>query len=127
MSEEQEQHTDAAEQRTGARFRINMTVVVRLSSGSLVRAQGKNISKGGVYVEFEASADVGDEFDIMIDLPFSQAIKPMYARAKVARSSLIGGKDVYGIGFQFVNFLSDTEEVLMKYLENRGQSQGSDF
>ena len=125
MSEENE--SDAQEQRNSFRFRINMGVLVRLSSGSLVRTQGKNISKGGLYVEFEASADLGDEFEMMFDVSLSDDIKRVYVRAKVMRSSLIGDKDVYGIGFQFLSFAKDTEAVLDKYLEMREKKHGSAF
>jgi len=140
MSEEQEQVAESdepkqeqtaepggQEQRESIRFRINMGVVVRLSSGDLVRTQGKNISSGGIYVEFEAPADVGDEFELMFDVAFSNEIKRIYARVRVMRSGLIGGKDVYGIGFQFLSFAKNTGEILNKYLELREMKQGSAF
>jgi len=140
MSEEQEQvvepdepkqeqtaESDGQEQRASIRFRINTGVVVRLSSGDLVRTQGKNISSGGIYVEFEAPADVGDEFELMFDVAFSNEIKRIYARVRVMRSGLIGGKDVYGIGFQFLSFAKNTDEILNKYLELREMKQGSAF
>jgi len=140
MSEEQEQvvepdepeqeqtaESDGQEQRASIRFRINTGVVVRLSSGDLVRTQGKNISSGGIYVEFEAPADVGDEFELMFDVAFSNEIKRIYARVRVMRSGLIGGKDVYGIGFQFLSFSKNTGEILNKYLELREMKQGSAF
>jgi PilZ domain len=115
------------EQRSCIRFRINAKVVVRLSSGDLVRTQGKNISKGGIYVEFEAPADLGDEFEMMFDLVFTDEIKRIYAKARVQRSELLGGRDVYGIGFQFLSFAKNTGEILDKYLELREMKQGSAF
>ena len=126
-SEEQEQTVESGgqEQRSSIRFRINMSVVVRLSSGDLVRTQGKNISRGGIYVEFEAPADMGDEFESMFDVAFSDEIKRIYAKVRVMRSELIGGKDVYGIGFQFLSFAKNTGEILEKYLELREMKQGS--
>jgi len=135
MSEEQEEateeaveaetETDGKEQRCSIRFRINMGVHVRLSSGTVVRTQGKNISIGGIYVEFEASADMGDEFDMMFDVPFSDEFKRVFVKAKVTRSALIGGKDVYGIAFQFLSFAKQTKEVLEEYIDLREQQQVS--
>jgi len=138
MSEEQEQivepdepeqeqtvGSDIQEQRSSIRFRINTGVVVRLSSGGLVRTQGKNISKGGIYVEFEAPADIGDEFEMMFDVPFSDEMKRIFVKARVMRSELIGGKDVYGIGFLFLSFAKNTGELLDKYIELREMKQGS--
>lgn len=136
MSEEQEMVVEAEqqepavekegqEQRSSIRFRINMSVLVRLSGGDIVRTQGKNISKGGIYVEFEAGADKGDEFDIAFDLPFTDEIKRVTARGRVMRSALIGGKDVYGIGFLFVSFAGESESILDKYLGLREMRHGA--
>ena len=126
MSEEQEQAIEAysSEQRSTQRFRINMSVQIRLSSGSMVCAQGKNISGGGLYIEFEAPADLGDEFGLMFDLPFTDEIKRVYVKGRVMRSALIGDKDVYGIGFQFIDFAKGTGAVLEKYIDLRGMKQG---
>ena len=124
MSEEYE-GKGGREQRRSARFRINIGVMVRMSSGVVVKAQGKDLSKGGIYVEFEAPADVGDEFDMMFDVAFNDEIKRIFVKSHVTRSALIGGKDVYGIAFRFMSFAKETEEVLEKYLSYREQQNVS--
>ncbi len=120
---EAEAETDGKEQRCSIRFRTSMGVHVRLSSGTVVRTQGKNISIGGIYVEFEAPADMGDEFEMMFDVIFTDEIKRIFVKAKVTRCALIGGKDIYGIAFQFLSFAKDTEKVLGEYLDFREQQQ----
>jgi PilZ domain len=122
---EQTAEAEGREQRKSIRFRINMGVQVRLSSGTVVRTQGKNISIGGIYVEFEAPADLGDEFEMMFDVPLSNEIKRVFVRSKVTRSALIGGKDVYGIAFQFLSFAKETEQILEEYLNYRELQQSS--
>jgi len=129
MSEEQEEMVaeDIEEQRSHPRFRINMSVFVRLSSGELVRAQGKNISKTGLYIEYGAAADVGNEFEMMFDVPLVDGMPRIYVRARVMRTTLIGDRDVYGMGFQFLNFSKDSEVSLDKYLDLRESKQGGSF
>lgn len=114
----------AADQRQHPRFRVNLTIHIRLSSGELVSGVAVNISKGGLYIEYGAPADPDDEFEMLFDLPFENDFRRVYARAKVIRSVIIGGKDVYGIAFAFTSFAKDTEEVLEQYLDYRSVQQG---
>jgi hypothetical protein len=129
MSEEKEQVVaeGAAEKRNHIRFRIDMSVYVRLSNGDLVRTQGKDISRSGVYIEYEASADVDDEFEMIFDVPLVDEMPRIYVRVRVMRSTLIGGKDVYGVAFQFLHFSNGSEALLDKYLELRETKQRSIF
>ena len=116
---------DGAEQRVHQRFRINIKVHIRLSNGDLVVAQGVNLSMGGIYIEYGAAADVGSEFEMMFDLSFNNEFKRVFAKGKVVRCVIVGGKDVYGIAFSFTNFAKDSEQVLDKYLGLRDLKQSS--
>ena len=111
------------ENRVHVRFRVNFTVHIRLSDGDIAKANAVNLSQGGIYIEYGAPADEGLEFDMLFDLPFDDAFRRVYARVKVVRSVIIGGKDVFGIAFSFTGFGKNTEQVLEKYLELRQLKQ----
>lgn len=112
--------TDGRERRQHTRYRVSLPVQIKLSSGELAKAKAVDISVGGVYVEYGASADKGRIFEMLFDLPFTTDFKRVYVKAEVVRAVIIGGKDVYGIAFNFVEFGRDTDKVLEKYLELRG-------
>jgi hypothetical protein len=122
MSDEMDEAA-GKENRRDPRFRLNLGVTIRLSCGEFTKGIGVNISIGGIYVEYGAPADEGTVFDLCFDLTFSQDIKRVFARGKVVRSILIGGKDVYGLAFVFESFAKDTELVLEEYIEYRSRTQ----
>ena len=119
----EQQEPRGAEKRVHDRYKVNFSVHIRLSSGDLARATAVNLSRGGIYIEYGASADAGLEFDMLFDLPFDDDFRRVYARAKVVRSVVIGDKDVYGIAFVFTGFGKNTDQVLEKYLELRQLKQ----
>lgn len=109
----------ASEKRRHTRYRVSLPVYIKLGSGELAKTRAVDISIGGVYVEYGSSAPLGKVFEMLFDLPFSTDFKRVYVRGEVVRAVIIGGKDVYGIAFNFVEFARDTEKVLDKYLELR--------
>lgn len=114
------------EKRQHTRFRINVRVAIRLSDGDVAWGQGVDLSKGGIFIEYGSSADVGKEFEMMFDLPFKKDFKRVFVRAKVVRTNIIGGKDVFGIAFVFSEFAKDTKKVLEEYIRFREQYQPLD-
>jgi len=56
---------------------------------------------------------------------FALILKPIYVylmelvKACVARSIVIGGRGIYGLGFIFVEFHRDTDKVLEAYIKLR--------
>ncbi len=113
------------EQRRFPRFRINLKVHIRLSDGDIAVAKATNLSMGGIYIEYAAAADVGSEFEMMFDLSFTSDFKRVFARGKVVRCVVVGGKDVYGIAFSFTGFGKQTDKILEQYLELRQLKQTS--
>ena len=111
------------EKRLHTRFRVNFPVHIRLSDGDVARARAVNLSMGGIYIEYGSSADEGREFDMLFDLSFDDGFRRVFVRAKVVRSVIIGGKDVFGIAFSFTRFARDSEQVLEKYLHLRDLKQ----
>lgn len=109
------------EKRQHARFRINVRVAIRLSDGDVAWAQGVDLSMGGIFIEYGSPAEVGKEFDMLFDLPFKKDFRRVFVRAKVVRSTIIGGKDVFGIAFSFGEFAKDTKKVLQEYIRLREQ------
>jgi len=107
------------ENRQHQRFRVNLTVFIRLSSGELARAHAVDLSMGGVYIEYGAPADKDKEFEMAFDLPFRDDFQRVLVKAKVVRSIVIGSRNVYGLAFIFTEFAKDTDQVLAKYLELR--------
>lgn len=112
--------SEASEKRRHTRYRVSLPVHIRLSSGELARAKAVDISLGGVYIEYGAPAEEGKVFEMLFDLPFATDFQRVYVKSKVVRSVVIGGRHVYGIAFNFVEFARETDKVLEKYLELRG-------
>lgn len=111
------------ERRKHVRYRVSLPVYIKLSSGELTKATAVDISSGGVYIEYGASADEGKVFEMLFDLPFDNDFQRVYVKAKVVRAFVIGNRNVYGIAFSFIEFARDTENVLNKYLELRSLKQ----
>ena len=111
------------ERRLHVRYRVSLPVYIKLSSGELAKATAVDVSSGGIYVEYGASAEEGKVFEMLFDLPFDQDFQRVYVKAKVVRSFVIGNRDVYGIAFNFIEFARGTETVLNKYLELRSLKQ----
>lgn len=114
---------DGIERRVHVRYRISLPVYIKLSTGELAKTTAVDISSGGIYVEYGASADEGKVFEMLFDLPFDQDFQRVYVKARVVRSLVIGNRDVYGIAFSFIEFARDTDRVLKKYLELRSLKQ----
>ena len=112
-----------SERRLHTRYRVCLPVHIKLSSGELAKATAVDVSSGGIYVEYGASADEGKVFEMLFELPFDHDFQRVYVKAQVVRSFVIGNRDVYGIAFSFVEFARDTDKVLKKYLELRSLKQ----
>lgn len=74
---------------------------------------------GGAYVEYGAPAEKGKVFELAFDLAFTKGFKRILVKACVARSIVIGGRGIYGLGFIFVEFHRDTDKVLEAYIKLR--------
>jgi len=107
------------ESRQHQRFRVNLTVFIRLSSGELARANAVDLSMGGIYIEYGASADKNKVFEMAFDLPFKDDFRRVLVKAKIVRSIVIGSRNMYGLAFIFTEFAKDTDQVLAKYIELR--------
>ncbi len=115
------------EKRQHERFRIHVRVAIRLSNGDVAWAQGVDISMGGIFIEYASSAEVGHEFEMLFDLPFQKDFKRVFVKASVVRSTIIGGKDVFGIAFVFNEFAKDTKKVLENYIRFREKQKASGY
>ena len=110
----------ANENRQHQRFRVSLTVFIRLSSGELARANAVDLSMGGIYIEYGAPADNDKVFEMAFDLPFKDDFRRVLVKAKIVRSVVIGSRNMYGLAFLFTEFAKDTDQVLAKYIELRG-------
>ena len=108
------------ENRQHQRFRVNLTVFIRLSSGELARATAVDLSMGGIYIEYGAAADKDKVFEMAFDLSFKDDFRRVLVKAKIVRSVVIGSRNMYGLAFIFTEFAKETDQVLAKYLELRG-------
>ncbi len=111
--------TPETDNRQHQRFRVNLTVFIRLSNGELARANAVDLSMGGIYIEYGASADKEKEFEMAFDLPFKDDFGRVLVKARVVRSIVIGSRNMYALAFVFTEFAKDTDKVLAKYLEVR--------
>ncbi len=105
--------------RAHERFRINFKTLIRLSDGSVARAQAVDISMGGIYLEYGAAADAGKVFELAFDLPFTAEFKRVMVKARVVRTVVIGNRGLFGLAFVFTEFVNDSEKVLEQYMQLR--------
>ncbi len=84
-----------------------------------MQAQTIDISMGGAYMEYGASAEEGKMFELAFDLAFMTTFKRVFVKACVVRSVVIGGRGLFGLGFVFVEFHNDTDKILEEYIESR--------
>jgi len=110
---------DSDNQRAHERFRINLKALIRLSDGTIVHAQAVDISMGGIYLEYGASADEGMIFELAFDLPFVADFKRVMVKARVVRTVVIGSRSLYGLAFVFTEFMKDSEDILDQYMQLR--------
>lgn len=103
------------------RFRVSLKVYIRLSNGDIAHAQAIDLSMGGIYIEYGASADKNKEFEMAFDLPFTSDFQRVFVKAKVVRSIVIGNRNMFGLAFIFSEFAKDTDKILDKYLEMRSR------
>jgi len=115
------ENNPAVEQRRYHRYKVSFKVFIRLTEGGFVTAQAVDLSMGGVYIEYGASADINKEYDIAFDLPFSEEFKRVLVKAKIVRSVMIANRGLYGLAFVFGDFVNQSESVLEDYLEQRAK------
>ncbi|MCW8955310.1 MAG: PilZ domain-containing protein [Gammaproteobacteria bacterium] len=111
-----EKQSGRKDNRRFQRYNVSFKVHIKLSSGEIVTGQAKNISKGGIYVEYGSSAEMGREFELMFAVMLNNDIEQVYARGKVVRCFAIAGRNVFGIAFVFLALHNDSEKVLDRYL-----------
>ena len=109
----------AMDQRLHERFRINFKAFIRLSDGSIARAQAVDISLGGIYIEYGAPAEPGKVFDLAFDLPLVNEFKRVLVKARVVRSVVIGSRSLYGLAFVYTEFANETDKTLEQYMKLR--------
>jgi len=107
------------EQRVHERFRVNLKTLIRLSDGTITSAQAVDISIGGIYLEYGASADAGRVFELAFDLPFTNEFKRVIVKAQVVRTVVIGSRGLYGLAFEFTEFAKEAEKILEQYMQLR--------
>ncbi|MDQ1363943.1 MAG: PilZ protein, partial [Pseudomonadota bacterium] len=83
-----------SENRRHTRYRVNLPVHIKLSTGEVARARAVDISTDSVYVEYGAPADEGKIFEMLFDLPFSSDFRRVYVKGKVVRAVIIGDRNV---------------------------------
>jgi len=110
----------ASDQRLYERYRVSFKVLIRLSDGEIAHAHAVDLSMGGIYIEYGAPADKGKVFEMAFDLPFADEFMRVFVKARVVRTVVIGSRDLYGMAFVFAEFGKGTDEVLKKYLQQRG-------
>lgn len=114
-----ETSSSARDKRQFRRIKVSFKVFIRLSEGGFVTAQAVDLSMGGVYIEYGASADVNKEYDLAFDLAFEEEFKRVLVKARIVRSVMVASRNLYGLALVFTEFTSDTDKVLGEYLDLR--------
>lgn len=104
------------EKRRFQRYNVSFKSHIKLSSGEIVSGLAKNISKGGICIEYDSTARTGSEFELMFSVTIGDNIEQVFARGKVVRSVAVAGRDVFRIAFQFLALHKDSEQVLDRFI-----------
>ncbi len=115
----QNKRTDRAggkEKRQSERYNVSFKTHIKLSSGEIVTGLAKNISRGGICIEYGTSADIGLEFELMFDVATGNGIEQVLARGKVLRSVAVAGRNVFRIAFLFLALHQDSGDALERFL-----------
>ncbi|THB68464.1 MAG: PilZ domain-containing protein [Gammaproteobacteria bacterium] len=107
------------ENRQYNRIKINRKIFIRQSNGEVVTATACDISLGGVGLICEYGCDVGQQFEVSVNLTGNPKLGPIQAKAQVRFVNLIGGIDSYRIGLEFLQFKGQSQSVLEHYIEMR--------
>lgn len=110
MSEENRQHK---------RVKINRKALIIQSTGEKVVAKACDVSVAGVGIVCEYSCDVGQTFELMVNLLGNPKAGLLHVKAQARFINLIGGLDAYRIGFQIVEFYGNSEKILASYIQSR--------
>ncbi len=110
MSEESRQHK---------RVKINRKAFITQSNGSRIAAKACDVSIAGIGVVCEYSCDIGQVFDITVNLLGNPKIGLLKVRGEARFINLIGGIDAYRIGFSIVEFYGNSEKILSSYIQSK--------
>ncbi|MCK5639380.1 MAG: hypothetical protein KAJ19_01230 [Gammaproteobacteria bacterium] len=103
------------------RIRIKHRVNVQLSSGEWVQLWSYDLSQAGIRVLSNFTADVGDEFDIFLNINNIQ--NDDYVRVDI-RVKLIhvlydSAEECFRIGMDFLSFKNNGQEIYERYFDSR--------
>jgi c-di-GMP-binding flagellar brake protein YcgR len=107
--------------RGNTRIRIKQRINVQLSSGEWVQLWSYDISQAGIQVLSNFTADVGDEFDVFLNI--LNAENDDYVRVDI-RVKLIhvlydSAEECFRIGMDFLNFKGDGQAIYEHYFDSR--------
>ncbi len=109
------------DRRAAPRVRQRRRVGIRLSSGEMVYTWTYDLSKGGLQIISEYSADKGDEFDIffsVVDIS-SQTTVELEVHVRVVHVIYAGELNAYRIGLNFVRFVDDGKQTYERFIDAR--------
>jgi len=109
----------SSDRRVYPRVLVDRQVGVIQSTGDLAYCRASDISMGGIALRCDYSADVGQQFDIFLNLPNADQVKRFEARVRVAYVHYIGTECKHRIGMQYLKFKGDSQEVLSNFLSER--------
>ncbi|THB72972.1 MAG: PilZ domain-containing protein [Gammaproteobacteria bacterium] len=110
MSEENRQHK---------RIKVNRKALIVQSNGEKVVAKACDVSVAGVGIVCEYSCDIGQTFELIVNLLGNPKQGVLHVKAQARFINLIGGIDAYRIGFQIIEFYGNSEKLLASYIQSR--------
>lgn len=105
------------EQRREIRVNMERSIVVKLSSGQVIRARLVNLSTGGLALRYPAPAEIGAQLDLQFQLPGSEtpatlSIKGIVRHCHVHREDFI-------TGIQFVELDEEVKIIISRFIESK--------
>lgn len=107
------------ETRQFRRIKVNRKAFITQSDGVRVIAKACDVSIAGIGIVCEYSCDLGQIFDISVNLLGDPKLGLLNVRAEARFINLIGGMDAYRIGFNIIEFYGNSEKILASYIQSK--------
>lgn len=106
------------ERRRHRRIRVNWPVVVQTPQ-SFIEGEARDISVGGVFIEYSEQPELGENFQVVIKLSPERSISVTGKKAWCGNINIDGKSTYSGMGVQFIEISPEDRQFISALTERR--------
>ena len=110
----------ATERRRHPRIHVNWPVVVQTPQG-LIEGQTRDISIGGVFIEYEEKPDLSENFQVVLKPSRERSISVTGKKAWCGNININGKITYSGMGVRFTEISPEDRQFIFTMVEKRLQ------